>query len=39
MPDGIFAGAASFPFQYGRFVNKTNSLSVGAVTYAKILSG
>ena len=25
MPDAISAGAASFPFQYGGFVNKVNS--------------
>ena len=25
MPDAMFAGAASFPFQYGGFVNKANN--------------
>ena len=27
MPDVIFAGAASIPFQYGGFVNKANRLN------------
>ena len=28
MPDAIFAGAESLPFQYGELVNKANTLRV-----------